>query len=115
MALRPRHQDHDEDATPDRLYGRRQAQASHQPIAQRRFLMLSKDWNQRKQQYDFIIVGSGYGGALPAARITAATPKPSVCILERGREWEVGKFPYEIGEVVRNARNPTFNPIGLYD
>ena len=51
----------------------------------------------------------------PRARITAASPKPSVCILERGREWEVGKFPDEIGEVVRNARNPTFNPTGLYD
>src|SRR6266542_4295128 len=58
---------------------------------------------------------SGYGGAITAARITAAPPKPSVCILERGREWEVGKFPDEIGEVVRNARNPTFNPTGLYD
>ncbi len=61
--------------------------------------MLSKDWDQRKKQYDFIIIGSGYGGAITAARITAASPKPSVCILERGREWEVGKFPDEIGEV----------------
>jgi cholesterol oxidase len=77
--------------------------------------MLSKDWDQRKKQYDFIIIGSGYGGAITAARITAASPKPSVCILERGREWEVGKFPDEIGEVLRNARNPTFNPTGLYD
>jgi cholesterol oxidase len=77
--------------------------------------MLSKDWNQRKQQYDFIIIGSGYGGAITAARITAASPKPSVCILERGKEWEVGKFPDEMGEVLRSVRNPTFNPTGLYD
>ncbi len=77
--------------------------------------MLSKDWNKRKQQYDFVIIGSGYGGAITAARVTVASPTPSVCILERGREWEVGKFPDEIGEVFANVRNPTFNPTGLYD
>ncbi|MDQ3011892.1 MAG: GMC family oxidoreductase N-terminal domain-containing protein, partial [Acidobacteriota bacterium] len=77
--------------------------------------MLSKEWNQRKQEYDFIVIGSGYGGAITAARITAATPKKTVCILERGREWEVGKFPDEFGEVARSVRNPTFNPTGLYD
>ena len=67
--------------------------------------MLSKDWKLRKQHYDFVIIGSGYGGAITAARIAAATPKQSVCILERGREWEVGKFPDELGEVAQNARN----------
>ncbi|MFN0110569.1 MAG: GMC family oxidoreductase N-terminal domain-containing protein [Blastocatellia bacterium] len=77
--------------------------------------MLSKDWDKRKKQYDFIIIGSGYGGAITAARITATTPKPSVCILERGKEWEVGKFPDDIHEVSRNVRHDVFNPTGLYD
>lgn len=77
--------------------------------------MLSKDWDQRKQQYDFIIIGSGYGGAINAARITAANPKPSVCILERGKEWEVGKFPDDLLEVQRAVRHDVFNPTGLYD
>lgn len=77
--------------------------------------MLSKEWKQRKTTYDFIIIGSGYGGAITAARLTAATPSPSVCLLERGREWEVGKFPDDVGEVARSVRNPTFNPTGLYD
>ncbi len=76
--------------------------------------MLSKDWKLRKQHYDFVIIGSGYGGAITAARITAATPKQSVCILERGREWEVGKFPDDLGEVAQNARNWA-NPTGLYE
>jgi cholesterol oxidase len=76
--------------------------------------VLSKDWKLRKQHYDFVIIGSGYGGAITAARITAATPKQSVCILERGREWEVGKFPDNLGEVVQNARNAA-NPTGLYE
>lgn len=77
--------------------------------------MLSKDWKLRKQQYDFIIIGSGYGGAITAARISAATPKQSVCILERGREWEVGKFPDNLNEVIQHTRNPALNPTGLYD
>ena len=77
--------------------------------------MLSKDWDKRKKRYDFIIIGSGYGGAITAARITAANPKPSVCILERGKEWEVGKFPDDIHEVKRSVRHDVFNPTGLYD
>ncbi|MBS1786094.1 MAG: GMC family oxidoreductase [Acidobacteria bacterium] len=77
--------------------------------------MLSKDWDQRKQLYDFIIIGSGYGGAINAARITAANPKPTVCILERGKEWEVGKFPDDLLEVQRAVRHDVFNPTGLYD
>ena len=77
--------------------------------------MLSKDWDQRKKQYDFIIIGSGYGAAINAARITAANSKPSVCILERGKEWEVGKFPDNLLEVQQAVRHDVFNPTGLYD
>ena len=79
--------------------------------------MLSKEWAQRKQQYDFVVVGSGYGGAILAARISAAavTPKPSVCILERGREWPVGTFPDTLGRVTAAFRHPLTNPLGLYD
>lgn len=77
--------------------------------------MLSKDWDKRNPQYDFIIIGSGYGGAINAARITAANPKPSVCILERGKEWEVGKFPDNLLEVQHAVRHDVFNPTGLYD
>ncbi len=77
--------------------------------------MLARDWNDRKSEYDFIIIGSGYGGAITAARLTAAPSRPSVCILERGREWEVGKFPDKFDDVTRHVRHPAFNPTGLYD
>jgi cholesterol oxidase len=76
--------------------------------------MLAKDWKLRKPSYDFIIVGSGYGGAINAARISAAPSHPSVCVLERGREWQVGEFPDSLNKVLE-ARNGTFNPTGLYE
>lgn len=76
--------------------------------------MLSGDWNQRKQHYEYLIIGSGYGGAITAARLSAALPKRSVCILERGREWQVGKFPDRLEEVLHATRS-LFNPTGLYE
>jgi len=78
--------------------------------------MLSCNWDQRKSSYDFVAIGSGYGGAITAARIATAnlTPKPALCILERGREWPVGNFPDRIDTVLQAARNDT-NPLGLYE
>src|SRR5262245_62394447 len=78
--------------------------------------MLSKNWNQHKPAYDFLIIGSGYGGAISAARLatTNLAPKPTVCVLERGREWEVGKFPDSLDDAVAQYRSP-LNPLGLYD
>ncbi|MCW5983308.1 MAG: GMC family oxidoreductase N-terminal domain-containing protein [Bryobacteraceae bacterium] len=78
--------------------------------------MLSKNWDLRKATYDFVVVGSGYGGAIAAARLANAdlNPKPSVCLLERGREWEVGRFPDTLDGVLRERRSAV-NPLGLYE
>ena len=78
--------------------------------------MLSRSWDQRKPAYDFIVIGSGYGGAITAARIAQSSQNgsPSVCILERGREWPVGDFPDEFDEVLREQRSSA-NPLGLYE
>lgn len=78
--------------------------------------MLSKNWNQHKPSYDFLIVGSGYGGAISAARLATAnlTPKPTICVLERGREWETGSFPDSLDKAIGESRSP-LNPLGLYD
>ena len=64
--------------------------------------MLSTPWAQRKNQYDFVVIGSGYGGAISAARLAAANlnPKPSVCILERGKERQPGEFPETLAGVI---------------
>ena len=77
--------------------------------------VLSSNWPDRKTGYDFVIVGSGYGGSIMAARLaSAALPgKPSVCILERGQEWPVGSFPDTFAGFLGNAR--AANPLGLYD
>ena len=78
--------------------------------------MLSTPWAQRKNKYDFVIIGSGYGGAIAAARLASASlnPKPSVCILERGKERQPGEFPETLDSVIGEQRNSA-NPLGLFE
>jgi cholesterol oxidase len=78
--------------------------------------MLATPWEQRKSTYDFVVIGSGYGGAISAARLAGANlnPKPSICILERGREWLPGKFPESLTDVLGATRSDV-NPLGLYE
>jgi cholesterol oxidase len=64
--------------------------------------------------YDFVIVGSGYGGAITAARIARAGLGKSVCMLERGKEWEVGKFPNTLDDYLSETRSQV-NRLGLYE
>lgn len=44
-----------------------------------------------KQRYDVIVIGSGFGGAVSAARLAQAGL--SVAVLERGRRWGKSEFP----------------------
>src|SRR5215471_6167881 len=78
--------------------------------------MLSTPWEQRKTNYDFVVIGSGYGGAIAAARLAGANlnPKPSVCILERGKERQPGEYPETLAGVVGEARSSA-NPLGLFE
>jgi len=77
---------------------------------------LSKDRKDLRPEYDFVIVGSGYGGAITAARISSADldPKPSVCILERGKEWPFESFPDTAKEIVSQVYGD-WNRLGLYE
>jgi cholesterol oxidase len=76
---------------------------------------LANPWASRAAEYDVVIVGSGYGGAITAARMAAADiqPKPRICILERGMEWIPGNFPDEPLDALPQFVSP-FNPLGLY-
>src|SRR5687767_8998150 len=79
---------------------------------------LAADWNLRRPDgYDVVIVGSGYGGAVTAARLATANwngEPPSVCMLERGKEWLPGQFPDNLLAGAHALRSPT-NPLGLHD
>ena len=78
--------------------------------------MLATPWEQRKSAYDFIVIGSGYGGAITAARLATAnlSPKPAICILERGKEWQPGNYPETAPDVLAATRSD-LNPLGLYE
>ncbi len=78
--------------------------------------MLSMNWDERKSFYDFAVVGSGYGGAISAARLATARldRQLSVCVLERGKEWPVGAFPDRLEQVL-DERRRSGNPLGLYE
>ncbi len=74
--------------------------------------------DRMSEQYDVIVVGSGYGGAINASRLARAGLK--VCLLERGDERQPGDFPEGPLEAMRevqmdfaNRRMGTSN--ALYD
>jgi cholesterol oxidase len=50
-----------------------------------------------KPDYDAIVVGSGYGGGVSAARLARAGKR--VCVLERGREFVAGESPSRFPEM----------------
>lgn len=79
---------------------------------------LANKWEDlQRGGYDVIIIGSGYGGAITAARLANAewpSEKPSICVLERGREWLPGHFPDNLIDGAGALRS-SLNPLGLYD
>ena len=64
------------------------------------------------EAYPTVVIGSGYGGAVTAARL--AEQGLPVCLLERGREWQVGEFPDSFPELAGNLRRSD-HPLGLID
>lgn len=68
--------------------------------------------------YDVVIVGSGYGGAITAARLgvanQAAGGRLRIAVLERGEEHPVGSGPDRQPEVLKQLRGPT-NPLGFWE
>lgn len=70
-------------------------------------------------EYDVLIVGSGYGGAIVAARLGAANARAGgrlkIALLERGRECPVGDFPDRFWELATEKYSRTWNPGGLFE
>jgi cholesterol oxidase len=81
-------------------------------------MKLSLAPDELKSAYDVVVVGSGYGGGVAASRLSRAGQ--SVCVLERGKEFEAGDFPGRFPEIKRelqvsgrNMRNGSRT--GLFD
>jgi cholesterol oxidase len=73
---------------------------------------LSNAAGDLKSSYRTVVIGSGYGGAVTAARL-AERGQP-VCLLERGREFPVGSFP-DTGEGLAGNVRRSQRPLGMFD
>ncbi|KAJ6406704.1 hypothetical protein OIU84_010253 [Salix udensis] len=58
--------------------------------------------DDRGDDYDAIVVGSGYGGSVAACRMSTAGIK--VCLLERGRRWKAEDFPTDSWKMMSAVR-----------
>lgn len=65
-------------------------------------IRLSRPISSIQAEYDVVVVGSGYGGAIAASRLARAGRR--VCLLERGREWLPGDFPRTLDEAAPEAQ-----------
>lgn len=65
---------------------------------------------------DVLVIGSGYGGSAAASQL--ANGQRKVWVLERGREYALGEFPEDIGQLpghVRLQRDGGRAPVGTKD
>ncbi|MEE8307191.1 MAG: GMC family oxidoreductase [Gammaproteobacteria bacterium] len=79
---------------------------------------LSKPLDSIRPHYDVVVVGSGYGGGVAAARLARYGRR--VCVLESGKEFPTGKFPDKFQAIRREVQitgsTKKFGPRdGLFD
>lgn len=78
---------------------------------------LSKPLSDLKSHYDFIVIGSGYGGSIAASRMSRLGK--SVCLFEKGKEFLPGQFPATLkdatGEMSVSTAKEKKERNGLYD
>lgn len=79
---------------------------------------LATSMDALRSEYDVVILGSGYGGAITAARLgvanAAAGRKLDIAVLERGAEHPTGSFPESEAAALNELRSP-LNPLGLIE
>ena len=63
---------------------------------------LSSPIEDIQEHYTVVVVGSGYGGGIAASRMARAGQ--SVCILERGKEFQPGEYPDTEVEALREMQ-----------
>jgi len=79
---------------------------------------LSSPIEDIQDHYTVVVVGSGYGGGIAASRMARAGQ--TVCILERGKEFQPGEYPDTEAEAlsqvqVRTPEGTVGSKTGLYD
>jgi cholesterol oxidase len=71
-----------------------------------------------QSEYDVIVVGSGYGGAITAARLGVANASAGgalrIAVLERGAEYPTGTFPESQQDAALSIRSAV-TPLGLLE
>lgn len=71
-----------------------------------------------RDEYDVVILGSGYGGAITAARLGVANARAGgklrIAVFERGAEHPTGTFPETEKAAAAELRSP-LNPLGLIE
>jgi cholesterol oxidase len=65
--------------------------------------------------FDAIVIGSGFGGAVAASRMVEQDPKLRVLILERGLPYPPGSFPRTPRDMRQGFWGPTAGMFGLFD
>jgi len=81
---------------------------------------------ETETDFDIIVVGSGYGGAIAASELSKGMDqqgrKPKLAVFERGEEYLSGAFPTQLSEASTHLRastpaglKPVGNPKGLFD
>lgn len=69
--------------------------------------------SERREHFDAIVIGSGFGGSVMAYRLAEAGK--SVCVLERGNYYPPGSFPRTPREVRNAFWRPSARHHGLFD
>ncbi len=63
---------------------------------------LSKPITALKSHYNYIIIGSGYGGSIAASRLSRAGMQ--VCLLEKGKEFRPGEYPWDLDDAAKEMQ-----------
>ena len=63
---------------------------------------MAKPLDELDSDYDVVVVGSGYGGGVAAARLSALGQR--VAVLERGREFKPGDYPDTFKDIRRELQ-----------
>jgi cholesterol oxidase len=80
-------------------------------------MALANDFSELDDEYDVVVIGSGYGASVCAARLA---PHARVCLFERGREYVTGDFPRNAEALLRESQfedelGHQGNRLGLFD